>query len=367
MNKLKAAIFTLKPKKTIIDICKRIGLLNNCVLQIDLVNNILNSEILRRFPLPKAYQRDITYEIIKHIEGTGGEVCDELYLYLSQITNAVDSNTRSHIIITLPNSLFVKESHDSSFAISKEFAFSFEECNLVGMRPWYACYRLVEWLVYSASLDRNIVGSDIIELGSGIGISSIIPFLLLPVSSICSTDYDPEIIRNLQYNFEINEISLNLGVAADNNSKEKFARIMCLDWETIDMSISDEIINPLRNPIIISSDVIYDDDLTLSFVRTLKCLLVSSYVKKFGCYPKRLTSKLPKDKSIHWNELLEADFNTNKVYAVSVNTVRNENTIQYFVDCCIYHGLTVSLDSTVIPSIFDTEFDNSTLVFIISC
>lgn len=367
MNELKVAIFTLQPKKTIISICERIGLLKNVALQIDLVNNILNSEILKKFPLPLIYRRDFLFEIIKSIEGVGGEVSDELYACLSQLINSVHPDLPSHIIITFPNNQLTAGFHDSNLTSSKEFAFAFEQCNLVGMRPWSAGYRLVEWLVYSANLDRNVLDSNIIELGSGIGISSIIPFSVIPISSICSTDYDPKIIRNLRYNFEINGISLCSEELTRSNSKEKYASVMCLDWETINMSIAKQIIKPLKNPIIISSDVIYDDDLTLLFVKALKCLLVSSYEKKFGTYPKKLVSKPCTYKSMKWNELSEADFSSISTYAISVNTIRNEQTIQRFVDCCIDHGLTISCDSTVVPSIFNLELDISTIVFIVSC
>lgn len=367
MNELKVAIFTLQPKKAIINICERIGLVKNFALQIDLVNNILNSEILKRFPLPLIYQRDIIYEIIKNIEGGGGEVSDELYIHLSQVMNSVHSDLPSHIIITFTNNQLAAEFHESNVTSSKEFAFAFEKCNLVGMIPWSAGYRLVEWLVYSANLDRSILDSDIIELGSGIGISSIIPFSVIPISSICSTDYDPKIIKNLIYNFKINGISLSSEDLTKSTSKERCARVMCLDWETINMSIAKEMIRHLKNPIIISSDVIYDDGLTLLFVKTLRCLLVSSYEKVFGICPKKLIPKPYTHKSIKWNELLEADFSSISTYAISVNTVRNEQTIQYFVDCCIDNGLTVSCDTTVIPSIFNIELDASTIVFIISC
>ncbi|EAK89064.1 conserved protein [Cryptosporidium parvum Iowa II] len=368
MNRLKNAIFTLQSKKTVISICKHIGLFKDLALQVDLVKNILNCEILKKYPLPLIYQRNLICEIVKIIESAGDEVSDELYMHLSQLMGSCHSNLVSHIIITFPNNQTDICLNSSNLVNSGNFVFGFEECNLVGMRPWSAGYRLVEWLIHSVNLGRNVANSDLIELGSGIGISSIIPYSVLPIKSICSTDHDPKIINNLRYNFEINGILLNSEFEehAKSNSNKKYARVMCLDWETININIAKEILKPLKNPIIISSDVIYDNDLTLLFVRTLRFFLSSCHEKKFGSYHKKCISKDPKNKSVKWDELQEADFGSMSTYAISVNTVRNQHTIQYFVDCCIENGLTISRDSKVIPMIFNIELDTPTVIFIIS-
>ncbi|OII74223.1 uncharacterized protein cubi_01067 [Cryptosporidium ubiquitum] len=368
MNKLKIALFSLQPKKTIISICEHIGLFKNSALQVDLVKDILNCEILKKYPLSLIYQKSIICEIIKSIESDGGEVSDELYIYLSQLMGSIQYNLPSHIVLTLPNNLSIIDQHNSNLGNFRNFVFGFKECNLVGMRPWSAAYRLVEWLVHSSKLERNVANSDIIELGSGIGISSIIPFSVLPIKSVYSTDYDPTIISNLKYNFEINGISLNSESeeSTQSSSTKRCARVMCLDWETTNINIAKKIIKPLMNPIIISSDVIYDNELTFLFVKTLQFLLSSSYEKKFGFYPKKFVSKDSSNKSVKWNELQEADFNSISAYAISVNTIRNEQTIQYFVDRCIESGLTISRDYTAIPSLFNIELDISTIIFIIS-
>ncbi|KAH8583804.1 lysine N-methyltransferase EEF2KMT [Cryptosporidium sp. chipmunk genotype I] len=368
MNRLKIAIFALQPKKTVISICKHIGLFKDLTLQVDLVKNILNCEILKKYPLPLIYRRNIICEIIKSIESDGYEVSDELYIYLSQLMGSCNFNLPSHIVITFPNNRIDISLHGSNLTKFKSFVFGFEECNLVGMRPWSAGYRLVEWLAHSVKLRRNILNSDLIELGSGIGISSIIPYSVLPIKSICSTDYDPKIVNNLRYNFEINGITLSSESEeyTQSSSNKKYARVMCLDWETININIAKELLKPLINPIIISSDVIYDNDLTFLFVKTLKFLLSSCCEKEFGFYSEKCIHKDPRNKSAKWNELKETDFSSISTYAISVNTIRNQHTIQYFVDCCIENGLTISRDSTFIPSIFNFELDTSTVIFIIS-
>ncbi|KAK9173568.1 putative methyltransferase family protein [Cryptosporidium meleagridis] len=368
MNRLKNAIFTLQSIKTVISICMHIGLFKNLALQVDLVKNILNCEILKKYPLPSIYQRKLLCEIVKIIESAGDEVSDELYMHLSKLMGSCHSNLVSHIIITFPNNQTNINLNYSNLLNSGNFVFGFEECNLVGMRPWSAGYRLVEWLIHSVNLGRSVANSDLIELGSGIGISSIIPYSVLPIKSVCSTDHDPKIINNLRYNFEINGILLSseLEEHAKSNSDKKFARVMCLDWETINNNITKEILKPLKNPIIISSDVIYDNDLTILFVRALRLLLSSCNEKKFGSNYERCARNDHRNKSVKWDELQEADFSSISAYAISVNTVRNQHTIQYFVDCCIENGLTISRDSTVVPVIFNIELDISTVIFIIS-
>ncbi|KAF7458629.1 protein-lysine N-methyltransferase EEF2KMT [Cryptosporidium felis] len=367
MERLKSAILSLQSKETVISICRDVYSLNSEHFQKELID-IFNCKLLKKYPLPSIYLRNIIRNIIEYIESTENETLDELYFELSKTFNSNGSNLITHFVILVPNiycqlNPFLGKSNGSF-----EFVFGFEDCNLVGMRPWSAGYYLAEWLIFSAKLDRKIVNSDIIELGSGVGIASIIPYLLLPISSICSTDNDPRIIHNLKYNYFVNGITLS-PVESDHcedSFKERIARVMCLDWETTDINIARELVKSSRNPVIISSDVIYDDNLTLLFVNSLKHLLASSYEKVFGSLPKKSNFQNLDSSQVKWDELPEADFKLISTYAVSVNTFRNQQTIQFFVDKCIENGLTVSRDYTNIPRIFNSEIDSKMITFIIS-
>ncbi|KAK6589265.1 hypothetical protein RS030_213420 [Cryptosporidium xiaoi] len=359
-------VFSLQPISDVLDISEKLELFSNLNIQFLFTKLVFDSDIYKKFPLPLTYSKNLLYRLIKKIELVNGEVSDSLYLCLSQmnVNNLNQINRNSHIILSDKNFEKINSSNKLLKNMrTRYFAFKFEYCNSLGMRPWSAGFHLTEWLIHCSNMNRGILNSNIIELGSGIGIASIITFLTIPISSIFSTDCDKDIVDNIKYNYSIN------GVEFDHinktNCKDDFkVRVGCLDWETINASVAEELVKSLKNPLIISSDVIYDDKLTFDFTRALMYILKAIYKKKFGEYPENYTDTSV-IRRVNWQELPIADFKSITIYAVSINTIRNEKTIQNFVDCCIESGMKVSIDKTKIPVLFRYELVAPIVVFII--
>ncbi|KAH8742048.1 hypothetical protein FG386_003550 [Cryptosporidium ryanae] len=358
-------VFALQPIGDILEMSEELGLLSNINTQLLFIKSIFFCDVYKRFPLPLTYCKTLLYRIIKKIESLNEEVSESLYSCLSQIhkedTNQISKD--SHIILSIKNPEEINYSNKTQeSSVTRYFAFRFEYCNSVGMRPWSAGFYLTEWLIHCSKFNRGVLDSNIIELGSGIGVASIVTFLTIQISSIFSTDFDKNIVDNIKYNYSINGVEFDQMNESDDEFNYK-VKVGCLDWETMNIYVAGELVKSLKNPLIISSDVIYDNKLTLSYTRAIMHILRAAYKKKFGKYP---NNHINTDVNyVNWRKLPIADFEYIQTYAISINTLRNEKTIQYFVNCCIENGMKVSIDKTEIPTLFKYELSTPIIVFII--
>lgn len=132
--------------------------------------------------------------------------------------------------------------------------------DLVGLQVWRGALLLADWVIYN---HKNIPeGSIILELGSGVGFTSIITSMFFPV--IC-TDIDKGDI---------------LGVIKSNVKRNKHIvrnPVKVLELDFMSNEIHRDILEQLPNiPVIIAADTIYDDRITDAFIQTIRCFLQKS-------------------------------------------------------------------------------------------
>ena len=75
--------------------------------------------------------------------------------------------------------------------------------NLVGLTTWEAGFFLAEFFYFNKELlhDKNCL-----EMGAGIGITSLVISKFLMPSKLIVTDYNQNILDNMNHNFEISKI-----------------------------------------------------------------------------------------------------------------------------------------------------------------
>ncbi|KAF5305277.1 hypothetical protein FQA39_LY09242 [Lamprigera yunnana] len=138
---------------------------------------------------------------------------------------------------------------------------------LVGLQVWRGALLLADWLLYTGeTLPKS---SKILELGSGTGLTSIIASIFAPV--IC-TDVDKgDILKLLKANVQRNKSTSKNSILV---TEFDFAMHHSKDTTNADIG---RVLDDIK--IILAADVIYDDNLTEDFVKTLEFFQLHSKVE----------------------------------------------------------------------------------------
>lgn len=134
------------------------------------------------------------------------------------------------------------------------------ELSLVGLQVWRGALILADFLFHNR---KNFADKQILELGSGVGLTSIAAGIYAK-RNIISTDINlGGLLDLIKSNVEVNKQMINNRVAV---------HVMELNFK--DRNWSDELQMAVQNAnLIIAADVIYDNDITDEFVETLKQIL----------------------------------------------------------------------------------------------
>ncbi len=158
---------------------------------------------------------------------------------------------------------------------------------VTGLRTWEAALHLGHYLCDDTTEDLT-TNQSILELGAGTGFISLLCTKVLGAMSVLATDGSLEVVDAISTNKEINHLK--------DQSKLRTAQLL---WGADSVTQLDTIIpKDEAVDLILGADITYDRDIITALVTTLKLLLSK--------YPLAL--------------------------AVIATTVRNEQTLQFFVD-----------------------------------
>jgi predicted nicotinamide N-methyase len=127
--------------------------------------------------------------------------------------------------------------------------------NQVGMKLWKAGLLMADFSINMSHLFR---GRKVLELGSGTGVTGITLAAVCQPSTIYMTDFHDEVLRNLEYNANIN---------IDNSVSEVV--VSHLDWSTC----SESDIRKLDSDILVAADCTYSMDLCVIVLQTISSFL----------------------------------------------------------------------------------------------
>lgn len=174
----------------------------------------------------------------------------------------------------------------------------------VGLRTWEASLHLAQYLHSNPSL---VVRKNIIELGAGTGLVSILCAGPLEAETVLSTDGLPHVVETIDKNIMQNRASLFSGPAS---RRLPLARV--LDWG--DIQFLKEILvieDALPNyDLILGADITYSPDVVPLLAQLLKVLMVDMFA-------------------------------SNNMEALISGTVRNEHTLKVFIEACVEQGLVI--------------------------
>nr|CAG4641152.1 EOG090X0C5G [Eulimnadia texana] len=135
--------------------------------------------------------------------------------------------------------------------------------DLVGLQVWRGALLLADYLLYCSSGSSELKltsSSNVVELGAGTGLTSVVAAMI--AGNVISTDVDrPGILDLIRKNLELNK-----------NFIQATANVCELNFyaETFSPELESQL---KRAEVILAADVIYHDDLTDAFLRTLKKIM----------------------------------------------------------------------------------------------
>ncbi|XP_044582074.1 methyltransferase-like protein 22 [Cotesia glomerata] len=134
------------------------------------------------------------------------------------------------------------------------------ELQLVGLQVWRGAFLLADYILDNPSVFKN---QNVIELGAGVGLTSIITSML--AREVTCTDIDSHgIIELIQRNFVRNSQYIN-------------AKFNIMELDFLNCNWSSNLTKKItESTIILAADVIYDNDITEGFVNTLSKILNSN-------------------------------------------------------------------------------------------
>ncbi|XP_049826166.1 methyltransferase-like protein 22 [Aethina tumida] len=205
---------------------------------------------------------------MSHEEDEDYKVSSEIYEefdYTSTAKPIVNkNNTVSKFVFTLPTKakidpdgdLEVTRRHNAELSIQIEHSKS-TVLNLVGLQIWRGALLLADWLIFNA---ENITkDSYILELGAGVGFTSIVASMFAPV--YCSDVNRSDLFQLIESNYNRNK------------SLTKFP-LKVVELDFLVQTLPNDIVNILPQvSLIIAADVVYDDIITKAFVNTIEHLL----------------------------------------------------------------------------------------------
>ncbi|KAJ2952967.1 hypothetical protein O0L34_g7342 [Tuta absoluta] len=249
------------------------------------LNATVYHPIVEKYPVSPEFCRLFFKKVIDCLEPTQ-EVHDGFYTYLCSV---LENNTQQdycykHYVIDndLEKIITIKE--------TKNMVVN----GTTGMRTWQAALMLADYMICSKDLFRE---KNILELGSGVGFTSIAISKYCNINSIMLTDCHNDVLKtiyeNVQINFPLHEPKkLGSGTVFSGNTNIPLY-LMMLDWTRIN-----DFLNDFVPDVLIGADIIYDP-----------------IILKPLC------------------KIIEHFFNKNKSLVVYIaNVIRNEDTYKKFLE-----------------------------------
>ncbi|XP_053550436.1 protein-lysine N-methyltransferase EEF2KMT isoform X2 [Bombina bombina] len=248
--------------------CRRLGSLpwvelekkipSDSSLVLDILHKTILHPLCQKYPPSLQYRRLFLSEVIKRHERTGAEPLDELYNALAEVLNAEETN-RCYKSYLLPSGDAVTLSENPAIISG----------GTTGLVTWEAALYLAEWATENASIFKD---RTVLELGSGTGLAGLaICKSCFPKKYIFS-DCHQQVLQQLKENLLLNGYLLDKppghlvtedGSSSETNTTE--ISVLELDWE----SITDRQLGDLQAGVVIASDVVYDPEIIIPFIRVL--------------------------------------------------------------------------------------------------
>ncbi|KAI9788232.1 MAG: hypothetical protein M1835_002384 [Candelina submexicana] len=188
------------------------GALRNPRFQAQIYENLYKPGSLPH-DIPGRYKLRVLKELIKRIEGSivdpeEDEISDDLMSCLTTLLTtslppeSSSATQKSHVVYTLPSNFGIIENSPSTITLLESRSL-ISGSGTTGLRTWEAALHLGTYLS-SPSGREHIEGKNILELGAGTGLLSILCAKYLGAKLVLATDGDERVVDDLRTNISLN-------------------------------------------------------------------------------------------------------------------------------------------------------------------
>ncbi|KAI9719260.1 MAG: hypothetical protein M1812_003590 [Candelaria pacifica] len=237
--------------------------LRNLIVQVQLYEELFKSGSLP-YAIPGRYKLRVLKRLLGRIEDSIGdpeedEISDDLMSCLTALlttplpSESASAQDKSHVTYTLPGDPSILEDNALTITLLESRSL-ISGSGTTGLRTWEAALHLGTFLSSPAGRD-HIKGKNVLELGAGTGLLSILCAKHLGAMRVLATDGDEGIVEGLKTNLSLNglETSTNMEVGL-------------LKWG--------EPLGDHDHPyaIVLGADIIYDASVVPALVATIGAL-----------------------------------------------------------------------------------------------
>ncbi|XP_055638553.1 protein-lysine N-methyltransferase EEF2KMT [Toxorhynchites rutilus septentrionalis] len=225
-----------------------------------LLDLTVNNTLVLQYPIKVGYQIAFLKHIIHHLNKMNVEQHDQVY---EKYCNLLSSQS-----ITEDQSGFSFKHYEipGNEVITLKESTAFISEGTTGLCSWQASKALCE---YITSNRDDFHGKNILELGSGAGLTGIFMAKHCEPSMIVLSDCHSSVLGTLRQNVELN-FPKATKIECDNplvhclvDIKDSLVAVMDLDWSYINASNLNQLIEP---DVIVGADIIYDHSLFQSLL-----------------------------------------------------------------------------------------------------
>ncbi|XP_050491902.1 protein-lysine N-methyltransferase EEF2KMT isoform X1 [Bombus huntii] len=244
---------------------ENINCLVNSKKQQEILERTVNSDLIKKYPIKRSYQRAFLKWLMKKIEDEGGEIYDGIYTtYCNLISSTIEESTHYRHFLIEDNCISIKE---STSIISE---------GTTGLCSWQGAIELSKWCLGNK---EKFFGKVILELGCGVGLTGLSIIKTCFPKQYIFTDCHKIVLEmafeNIQLNLVCNERKIESALKYDRFKSQlrcnyTDVKIEELRWEDINKYVNEQWVLP---DIIIGADILYDTDSFLGLVTGLKGFL----------------------------------------------------------------------------------------------
>ncbi|XP_076757699.1 protein-lysine N-methyltransferase EEF2KMT isoform X2 [Xylocopa sonorina] len=236
--------------------------------QKEILENTINNNLVRKYPVKRSYQRAFLKCLMNKIEEEDGEIHDDIYTtYCNLISSMPDESIHYRHFLIGHHCISIKESTN---IISE---------GTTGLCSWQGAIELSNWCMKNK---EKFSGKVILELGCGVGLTGLCIIKNCSPQQYIFTDCHKTVLDMVSENIKLNllnnekevhsELKHNrLKLQLEYNSTN--VQVIELDWKDIIKYINEEWIVP---DIVIGADILYDEDSFHELILGLKAFLAFS-------------------------------------------------------------------------------------------